>query len=52
MTTPPKIAHTAQYEGTTLREAAKKTGLIDEKKFDEVVNPQPMVGDTTLTVTV
>ena len=44
-----KIAHTAQDDGTTLREAARKTGLIDEKKFDEVVNPQEMVGDTTLT---
>ncbi len=45
------IAHTAQHDGTTLREAAKKTGLIDEKKFDEVVNPQEMVGNTTLTFT-
>ena len=44
-----KIAHTAQDDGTTLREAAKKTGLIDENKFDEVVKPQEMVGSTTLT---
>ena len=44
-----EIAHNAQDDGTTLREAAKKTGLIDEKKFDEVVNPQSMVGNTTLT---
>ncbi len=44
-----KIAHTAQEDGSTLREAAKKTGLIDEKKFDEVVNPLAMVGDTALT---
>jgi len=43
-----KIAHTAQDDGSTLREAAIKTGLIDAKKFDEVVNPQKMVGDTTL----
>ncbi len=43
-----KLAHTAQEDGSTLREAAKKTGLIDEKKFDEVVNPQNMVGDTNL----
>ncbi|AXC10093.1 Fumarate hydratase class II [Acidisarcina polymorpha] len=43
-----KIAHTAQDDGSTLREAATKTGLIDAKKFDEVVNPQNMVGDTTL----
>ena len=43
-----KIAHTAQDDGSTLREAAIKTGLIDAKKFDEVVNPQNMVGDTNL----
>ena len=43
-----KIAHTAQDDGSTLREAAIKIGLIDAKKFDEVVNPQKMVGDTTL----
>ena len=43
-----KIAHTAQKDGTTLREAAIKTGLIDPKKFDEVVDPKHMVGDTTL----
>ena len=44
-----KIAMTAQKDGSTLREAATKTGLIDEKRFDEVMNPQNMVGDTTLT---
>jgi fumarate hydratase, class II len=44
-----KIAHTAHSDGTSLREAAIKTGLIDADKFDEVVNPQNMVGDTTLT---
>ena len=44
-----KIAHTAQDDGTTLREAARKTGLIDEKKFDDVVKPQEMVGNTILT---
>jgi fumarate hydratase, class II len=44
-----KIAHTAHSDGTSLREAAIKTGLIDASKFDEVVNPQNMVGDTTLT---
>ncbi|ADW70144.1 class II fumarate hydratase [Granulicella tundricola] len=43
-----KIAHTAQDDGTTLREAAIKTGLIDAKKFDEVVKPHTMVGNTTL----
>jgi fumarate hydratase class II len=44
-----KIAHTAHRDGTSLREAAIKTGLIDTRKFDEVVNPRNMVGDTTLT---
>ncbi len=44
-----KIARTAQKDGSTLREAATKTGLVDDKQFDEVVNPQNMVGDTTLT---
>ena len=44
-----KIAHTAHTDGTTLREAAIKTGLLDPKKFDEAVNPQNMVGNTTLT---
>jgi fumarate hydratase class II len=46
-----KIAHTAHNDGTTLREAAIKTGLIEPKKFDEVVNPEKMVGNTTLTFT-
>lgn len=44
-----KIARTAHSDGTSLREAAIKTGLIDASKFDEVVNPKNMVGDTTLT---
>jgi hypothetical protein len=43
-----KIAHTAHHDGSTLREAAIKTGLIDPDTFDKVVNPQNMVGDTTL----
>jgi fumarate hydratase class II len=46
-----KIAHTAHNDGTTLRQAAIKTGLIEPKKFDEVVNPEKMVGNTTLTFT-
>jgi fumarate hydratase class II len=43
-----KIAHTAHRDGSTLREAAIKTKLIDPETFDKVVNPQSMVGDTTL----
>jgi fumarate hydratase class II len=44
-----QIAHTAHADGSSLREAAIKTGLIEARKFDEIVNPQNMVGDTTLT---
>ena len=43
-----QIARTAQQEGSTLREAATKTGLIDAARFDQIVNPQEMVGDSTL----
>ena len=43
-----KIAHTAHHDGSTLREAAIKTRLIDPETFDKVVNPLNMVGDTTL----
>jgi fumarate hydratase, class II len=43
------IAHTAQQDGTTLREAAIKTGLIDAARFDQVVVPANMVGDIKLT---
>ena len=43
-----KIAHTAHHDGSTLREAAIKTQLVDPETFDRVVNPQDMVGDTTL----
>lgn len=39
-----KIAHMANDEGTTLKAAALKSGLIDEKRFDEIVNPTLMVG--------
>ena len=38
------IAHTANAEGITLREAAIKSGDIDEKRFDEIVDPKTMVG--------
>lgn len=44
-----KIAYTAQDDGSTLREAALKTGLVDAKTFDRVVDPHNMVGETTLT---
>ncbi|MBV8401310.1 MAG: class II fumarate hydratase [Acetobacteraceae bacterium] len=38
------IAHTAEREGTTLREAALASGYIDAKRFDEIVDPSKMVG--------
>ncbi len=38
------IAHKANDEGTTLREAALATGFIDAEKFDEIVDPAKMVG--------
>jgi fumarate hydratase, class II len=38
------IAHKANDEGLTLKEAALKSGYIDEKRFDEVVDPRKMVG--------
>jgi fumarate hydratase, class II len=40
-----QIAHAALDEDTTLKEAALKSGFIDEKQFDEVVNPQKMVSN-------
>jgi fumarate hydratase class II len=39
-----EIAHTANEEGISLREAALKLGYIDAKRFDEVVDPKKMVG--------
>jgi fumarate hydratase class II len=38
------IAHKADDEGTTLREAALALG-VDEAQFDRVVDPKTMVGD-------
>jgi fumarate hydratase class II len=38
-----KIAHKALDEDTTLKHAALATGWIDEKTFDEVVDPKKMV---------
>jgi fumarate hydratase, class II len=38
------IAHRANDEGIGLREAAVKSGLIDAKRFDEVIDPRAMVG--------
>jgi fumarate hydratase, class II len=38
-----RIAHKAIDEETTLKQAALATGWIDEKTFDEVVDPKKMV---------
>jgi fumarate hydratase, class II len=38
------IAHKANDEGLTLKEAALKSGYFDEKRFDEIVDPRKMVG--------
>jgi fumarate hydratase class II len=40
-----QIAHAALANDTTLKEAALKSGFIDEKQFDEVVDPQKMVSN-------
>jgi fumarate hydratase, class II len=38
------IAHKAETEDLTLKEAALKSGHIDERRFDEIVDPSKMVG--------
>ena len=38
------IAHKANDEALTLKEAALQSGDIDEKRFDEIVDPKKMVG--------
>jgi fumarate hydratase class II len=40
------IAHRALDEGTTLKEAALKSGWMDERAFDEVVDPRKMARPT------
>jgi fumarate hydratase class II len=39
------IAHKADDEDLTLKEAALRSGYIDEARFDEIVDPAKMVGD-------
>ncbi len=38
-----KVAKKAHKNGTTLKEEALKTGLINEKEFTKIVNPKKMV---------
>jgi fumarate hydratase, class II len=41
-----KIAKTAHKEGTTLKEAAVKLGLVKPEDFDKWVRPEKMVGES------
>jgi fumarate hydratase class II len=38
------IAHMAHSEDLSLEEAALRSGYVDEKQFDEIVDPRKMVG--------
>ena len=38
-----KIAKIAHKNGTTLKEEAIKSGLISEKEFSKIVNPNKMI---------
>jgi fumarate hydratase, class II len=40
------IAHKAHEENLTLKEAALQSRYIDEKQFDEIVDPRKMIGDS------
>lgn len=40
-----KIAEAANADGSTLKEAALKSGDVDEKTFDDVVDPHKLVGE-------
>jgi fumarate hydratase class II len=38
------IAHTAHEHDLSLKEAALKSGYIDEERFDQIVDPRKMIG--------
>ena len=38
-----KIAKTAHKDGSTLKEAAIKSGLLTEEEFDQYVDPKTMI---------
>ena len=38
-----KIAKRAHKNGTTLKEEAIKSGLINEKEYNKIVNPKKMI---------
>ena len=39
-----KIAKKAHDNGTTLKEEAMKSGLINKKEFHKLANPKKMIG--------
>ena len=45
------IAHKANDDGTTLRQAALATGYVSADDFDRIVNPSKMVGDPAAATT-
>ena len=38
-----KIAKTALKNGTTLKHETLKTGLVDEKNYEKILNPKKMI---------
>jgi fumarate hydratase class II len=38
-----KIAKAAHMNGTTLKEESIKSGLINDKQYDQIVNPKKMI---------
>ena len=38
-----RIAKRAHKNGTTLKEESIKSGLINEKEYDKIVNPKKMI---------
>ena len=40
-----QIAETANADGTTLKDATLKSSDVDEKTFDDVVDPRKLVGE-------
>ena len=43
-----EIAHRADQDGTTLRQAALALGYVSARDFDRITDPAPMVGDTSM----
>jgi fumarate hydratase class II len=39
------ISEAAEAQGSTLREAALKSGYVDDATFDRIMNPKTMVGE-------